>query len=149
MAPGNDKKEVYGLNTIYKRYIYQLISNVQLAGSKIFDSQIIMYSCTQNNDVSLTKEFQKHMSMEHRKYGVIYHGKYRKIASKIRWTDREYHVQDNYDVAQKDVKFYCDTNQFPALPFCSPHPKPHGSRGFIKHYHLCFGPKLGHGICEI
>ena len=44
---------------------------------------------------------------------------------------------------------YCDTNQFPALPFCVPHPKTHQARGLIKNYHLCFYPKLGNGICEI
>ena len=44
---------------------------------------------------------------------------------------------------------YCETNQFPALPFCGPHPKPHISRGLSKHYHLHFDPKLGHGINAI
>ena len=108
-----------------------------------------MHSCKQNNDVSLAEKFQKHLSKEHRKHRVIYQGKYRKRASKRKWTDREYHVQDNADAAHKDVKMYCDTNQFPALPFCGPHPKPRGSRGLIKHYHFCFDPKLGHGICVI
>ena len=41
-APGNGKEVVNGPNAIYKRYIYQLISNVQLPGSKKFDSQIII-----------------------------------------------------------------------------------------------------------
>ena len=49
------KDAVDGLNTIYKRYIYQLMSNVQLPGSKTFDSQILMHSCTENNYVSLAK----------------------------------------------------------------------------------------------
>ena len=44
---------------------------------------------------------------------------------------------------------YCDTNQFTTLPFCVPHPKPHGARGFIKHDRLRFDPKLGHVICVI
>ena len=47
------------------------------------------------------------------------------------------------------MKIYCDTNQFPALPFCGPHPKTHGARGLSKHYHLCFDTKLGHGIGAI
>ena len=72
-----------------------------------------------------------------------------KRASKRKWTDREYHVQDNSDVLHKDVKIYCDTNQFLALPFCGPHTKPHGSRGFSKYYHLLFDPKIGHGIYAI
>ena len=86
------------------------MSNVQLPGSKTFDKQILVHSCTQNNDVSQEKQFQKHMSVEHRKHGVIDQGKYRKTVSKIKWTDREYHVHDNADVAHKDVKMYCDTN---------------------------------------
>ena len=44
---------------------------------------------------------------------------------------------------------YCDTTQFLTLPFCGPHPKPHGARGSIKNHHLRFDPKLGHGICTI
>ena len=43
--------------------------------------------------------------------------------SEIKWTDIEYHVQDNSDVSHKDVKLYCDMNQLPALPFFSPNSK--------------------------
>ena len=60
-------------------------------------------------------------------------------------TERKYHVQDNSSVELKDVKMYCNTNQFPALPFCGPHSKPHGARGIGKNYHLRFDPKLGMG----
>ena len=35
--PGHGKEMVYGLNTIDKRYMYQLMSNVQLTGSRTFD----------------------------------------------------------------------------------------------------------------
>ena len=66
-----------------------------------------------------------------------------------KWTEREYHVQDNADVEQKDVKMYCNTNQFPTLPFCGPHYKPHGARELSKNYHLIFDPKLGMDICAI
>ena len=41
------------------------MSNVQLPGSKTFDSQILMHSCTQKNDFSLDNQFQKHLSKEH------------------------------------------------------------------------------------
>ena len=44
---------------------------------------------------------------------------------------------------------YFDTNQFSALPFRGPNPKPRGARGLSKHYHLRFDSKRGHGICEI
>ena len=66
-----------------------------------------------------------------------------------KWTERKYHVQDNADVELKDVKMYCNTNQFPTLSFCGPHSKPHGARGLGKHYHLRFYPKLGMGKCAI
>ena len=89
------------------------------------------------------------LSKEHRKHGVIDKRKYRKISSKIKCTDREYHVQDNADVSHKYVKMYCDTNQLPELPFCGSHLKPRGARVLSKHYCLIFDTKLGHGICEI
>ena len=75
--------------------------------------------------------------------------KYRKRAGKIKWTDIEYHVQDNSDVAHKDLKMYFDINQFPTLPFCGLHPKPPGERGLGNNYHIRFDPNLGHGICVI
>ena len=46
-APGNVKEVVDVTNAIKMRYIYQLMSNVQLPGSKTFYSHIIMHSCTQ------------------------------------------------------------------------------------------------------
>ena len=54
-APRHGKELVGGLNAIDKRYIYQLMSNVQLTGSKTFDSQILMHSCIENNDISIAK----------------------------------------------------------------------------------------------
>ena len=89
------------------------------------------------------------MSKEYRKHGVIDQGKYRKISSKRKWTDIEYHVHDNADVAHKYLKMYCDTNQFPELPFFGSHPKPYEAKGLNKHYHLSFHLDLGHGICAI
>ena len=44
---------------------------------------------------------------------------------------------------------YCNTNQFPSLSLCGSHSKPHGTRGFSKHYHLRFDPKLDMVICTI
>ena len=126
------------------------MSNIQFPGSKQFDLLILMHSYThKKGDGSLAKQVQNNMSKEHRKRGVIDHIKYRKIDIKRKWTDKEYHVQDNSDVPHKDVKVYCDDNRFPSLPFCGPHPKPHGARGLSKRYHLRFDPKLSHGICAI
>ena len=67
----------------------------------------------------------------------------------IKFTYKQYHVQDNAAVSHKDVKIYCNTNQFPALTFCGPYSKPHGARGLSKHYNLSFGTKLGDGVCAI
>ena len=68
------------------------MSNVQLPVSRKFDSQIIMYYCTPKNNVILAKEFQKYMSRYDRKPEVVDQGKYRKIFSKRKWTDRDYQV---------------------------------------------------------
>ena len=54
-APEHGKEVVDCLNAIDKRYIYQLISTVQISGSKIFGKNILMHSCTPKNDVSLAK----------------------------------------------------------------------------------------------
>ena len=45
-APGHRKEVVDGLNAVDKRYIYQLMSKVQLPGSVIFDSTIKMHTAT-------------------------------------------------------------------------------------------------------
>ena len=55
IAHEHGKEVLDGLNAVDKRYIYQLMYNVQLTGSKIFDSQIKMNTRNQNNDVSLAK----------------------------------------------------------------------------------------------
>ena len=73
---------VGGINSIEKRYIYQLISSVKLPGSRTFDSHILMDYNTQNDDVNLAKEFKKHQFMVHQKYGAIDQSKYRKMPVK-------------------------------------------------------------------
>ena len=52
-APEHGKEVVDGLNAVDKRYIYQLMSKVQLLGSIRFDSQIKMNTGIENKDVSL------------------------------------------------------------------------------------------------
>ena len=89
------------------------------------------------------------MSKDDFKHGVIDKVKYGERSSKRKWIDREYHVQDNTDVAHKYVKIYCDTNQLPTLTFCGSHKNPHGERGLGKHHCLRFDPNLGHRICAI
>ena len=54
-APGHEKEVADGINAVDKRYIYQLMSKVQLPGSVRFDSHIKMHTSTANKDVSLSK----------------------------------------------------------------------------------------------
>ena len=63
-APNNGKEVVDGHNVVDKTYvnIYQLMSNVKIPGSNRFDSQIQIHIGNQNNDVSLAKEFQQHLT---------------------------------------------------------------------------------------
>ena len=67
----------------------------------------------------------------------------------IKCSYRQYHVQDNSDIAHQYVRMYCNTNKFTELPFCGPHSKPHSSRGLSKHYHFHIYTKLGNGLCAI
>ena len=61
-APGHGREVADGLNAVDKRCIYQLMSTVQLPGSKIFDSQMKMHTGNQEYDVSLAKEFQHYLT---------------------------------------------------------------------------------------
>ena len=76
-APENGKEVVYGLNAVDKRYIYQLMSTVQLPGSNRFYSQMQMHTSNQKDDVSLAKEFQHYLTKNNRKNGVIDQVKYK------------------------------------------------------------------------
>ena len=69
--PGHGKEVVDGINAVDKRYIYQLVSNVQISGSNIFDFQMQINTGNQKNDVSLSKEFQQHLTEVYFKNGAI------------------------------------------------------------------------------
>ena len=71
-----------GLNAVDKRYIYQLMSTVQLPVSIRFDSQIQMHTGTPKYDLISAKEFLEHLTKKHRKYVVIDHGKYKRFMRK-------------------------------------------------------------------
>ena len=47
-------------------------------------------------------------------------------------------MQKYEDVKHQDVKMYCATTQFPELPFCVPHNKPHYVRGLNNHDQIFF-----------
>ena len=61
-APGNGREVVDGLNAIDKMFLLQLMTTVQLPGAKSYDTQMVMHTGTHTSDVSLTSEFQKHLS---------------------------------------------------------------------------------------
>ena len=73
-APGHGKEAVDGLNAVDKRYIYQLMSKLQLHGPIRFDSQIKIHTGTEKKDVSLARELKDNLEGEHRKNGVIDQG---------------------------------------------------------------------------
>ena len=54
-AHGHGKEVVYGLNAVDKRYIYQVVSTIQLPGSNRFYSQMKMHTGTRKYDVSLAR----------------------------------------------------------------------------------------------
>ena len=64
-APRHGKEVVYGINAVDKSYIHQLMSNVKLPGSNIFDFQMKMYTGNRNIDVSLAKESPKNLTKEY------------------------------------------------------------------------------------
>ena len=121
------------------------MSKFPLPGSVMFYSHIKVHTGTENKDLSLAHEFKNHLEGEHRKNGAIDQGKSRKRSMERKCIERKYNVQDNAVVELKDVKMYCNTNQFPELLFCGPHSKPHGARGSSNHYNLRFDPKTRHG----
>ena len=86
IAPGHGQEVVDGLHAVDKRYIYQLMSKVQLPGSFRFDSQIKMNTGTENKDVSLAKEFNDNLEGEHRQNGAIDQEKSEKKFIKRKWT---------------------------------------------------------------
>ena len=62
---------VGGLNAVDKRYIYQLMSNVQVPGLDRFYSHIKIHTGTENKDVSLAHKLKDHLEEEHRQNGPI------------------------------------------------------------------------------
>ena len=55
-AIGYGIEVVDGINTIKKRFPFQLISTVQLPGEKGYDTKMVIHNVTQTYDASLSKE---------------------------------------------------------------------------------------------
>ena len=112
------------------------MTTLQLPGAAAYDSYMSMHTSTENTDTSLAREFQKHLSDPTRAHSLLDHGKDRKISSKRKWNEHEYHFQDRKYLSHTSVKISCETTQFPEFSFCGLHAKPHRGRGLSKHYHL-------------
>ena len=63
--PGHCRELVDGIKITYKRFLFHLMESLQLPGLKYYGTQMAMHYATQNADVSLAREFQKHLSMYH------------------------------------------------------------------------------------
>ena len=70
-------------------------------------------TATQNVDVSLALEFQKHLSNASRKHSTLDDVKSPKGVFFL--TNREYHMQHNQYVDHQCMNIYCSKNQFPEL----------------------------------
>ena len=77
-VPGNDREVLDGINVIVKRFLFQLMSTVQLPSAKHYDTKIVIHNGTHTYDVSLARYFQKHLSNAAHKRGVVNQGKYKK-----------------------------------------------------------------------
>ena len=64
---------------------------------------MVIHNLTCTYDASFSREFQKHLSNAACNNGVIDQGKYKKITIIRTWIEREYHIQEDADVAHKDV----------------------------------------------
>ena len=93
------------------------MENVKLLGTESYDSHMATNTSTVNTDIILERGFQKHLSDPTRANGLLDQGRYIKRASKWKWNEREYHVQDNKYVSHTSVKISCATTKFPELSF--------------------------------
>ena len=108
-----------------------------------------MHFSPHKTSVRLAQEFQKHLSNASRKNVVIDQGKYIKLSIKWKWTEQEYHVQEDNHMTHKVLKLLGAKTQFPLLQFCGTHEKPHGVQGLSKNCHILLDTKLGYVTCEI
>ena len=70
-TPGHGREVLYGLNAIYKRFLFQLLATVQFPGAKNHDTQMVMYTGTCTSDISLAIKFQNNLSDVAHKHGLI------------------------------------------------------------------------------
>ena len=77
-APGHVREVVDGINATHKKFIFHMMATVQFPCIKLFDAQMVVHTATQNTDMSLALEFQKHFSNESHQRDIIDNGKHEK-----------------------------------------------------------------------
>ena len=81
-SPVCGKDAVDGFNANDKRFLSMLMAAVNIPSTATGDSQKIMHTSISNTEISLAREFQKHVPEPTRAYEFIDHEKYRKQAIK-------------------------------------------------------------------
>ena len=64
-APGHDREVFDGINATYKRFLFPLMSTVQLPGAKMYDTQMEMHYKAQTENVSLSLYYKNSCLMRH------------------------------------------------------------------------------------
>ena len=64
-VPVHVREVLYGLNSIVKRFISQLISTVQFTGATSYDTQMVMHTGTRAYDVSFPDNIKNTCLMRH------------------------------------------------------------------------------------
>ena len=146
--PGHDREVVDGLNTTENKSCSKLWQLCSFQDQKHLISKwicnpkpIILMSVQHNNFKNIYLMYHVNMKllmMENTK-----NGKVKKVVKQILSCEKY------QDVAHRYVKTFCNTTQFPALPFFGPHIKPHGVCVLSKHYCMFLDTKLIHSTCGI
>ena len=95
---GHGREVIEGLNATNKSFISMLIITMQLPGEEAYELQMAMHTSTENTDISLAREFQKHLSDPTQVHGLLDHGKDRKRSSKRKWANCEYIYKEIKDM---------------------------------------------------
>ena len=93
---------------------------VQFPGAKAYINQMKIQTMTQKEKIVSKSPVQYSTKLWRHKSGNIL-----KRVSKLKWSDSEYHCKEIEDVGLSGIKMGCNSNQFPALPFCGTYTKPH------------------------
>ena len=77
------------------------MKTLKLAGAATKNPHMVMNNTMSNTYISLEKWPPKSFSYQTHAHGLIDNGKYSNQASKHKWTESDYHVQDSKDLQHK------------------------------------------------